>query len=156
MFVYLSYIIYSNDDNFLFFVFDHNRRKIYFVLYIYFIYWVTFFFYIFFFVNSWNHYFTLGCINTISGSISLIFFHFFWLEDTSASLWILACSIFTGIYFTSILTAIKKYLDNKVFISVMALDCGIFSLILYFIYKFLICLKDCCKTWDCECEWYSR
>ena len=74
------------------------------------------------------------------------FIYFFWLEDTSASLWILACSIFTGIYFTSILTAIKKYLDNKVFISVMALDYGIFSLILYFIYKFLICLKDCCKT----------
>ena len=103
----------------------------------------------FFVVNSWNHYFTLGGINTISGSISLIFFHFFWLEDTSASLWILACSIFTGIYFTSILTAIKKYLDNKVFISVMALDYGIFSLILYSIYKFLICLKDCCKTGDC-------
>ena len=86
----------------------------------------------------------IAAISILSGIISSILFHFFWFKNTKAFTWIIIFSILIGIYLTSIIAALKEYHKDKLFLSVMALNYGIFSLTLFAVYKILYYLCRCC------------
>ena len=81
----------------------------------------------------------------LTNIVAIILFHFFWLNNVIALLWLLVLSIFTDIYL-AIMTYITqdKFEDNYIF-SVVSFNYGFFSSIPYSIY---LAGKYICKCFE--------
>ena len=99
-----------------------------------------------------SNYWIIAFISILSGALSSILFYCFWFNNTKAFIWIIIFSILFGIYLTLVLAIIKrKDFEDKIYISVMALNYSFFGLaifvvsyILYGLFKFLcFCIKEC-------------
>ena len=72
----------------------------------------------------------------LTSLVSILFFHFLWLQNGTALTWLLILCISSAIYLSVVGWATKEYYKKDVIFSAIALDYGFLSLILFLIYRF--------------------
>ena len=89
----------------------------------------------------------------ISNIIAIILFHFFWLNNVKALIWLIVLSFFTDIYFAIMAYITQSKYRNIIMFPVTSFNYGFFGSILYILHLFCKCTKQCCKEeCDCDCD----
>ena len=81
-----------------------------------------------------------------SNILCIILFHFFWLNNITALIWLIVLSIFSDIYLAIVSISLRGKTIHTIF-SIAIFDYGFFSFILYLLYLFYKCgdsLRKCC------------
>ena len=81
-----------------------------------------------------------------SNILCIILFHFFWLNNVTALIWLIVLSIFSDIYLAIVSFSLRGKTIHTIF-SIAIFDYGFFSFILYLLYLFYKCgdsLRKCC------------
>ena len=97
------------------------------------------------------NYWIVPVVSIISGTLSSILFHFFWLKNTTAFIWIIVFSILIGVYLTVLLIIIREEYNYQIFIFVLALNYSFFSCGVCVAGGILYCIFEWCKEMKKQC-----
>ena len=141
-----SIIIYVPIMIIYYYCFSYSIEEKYILAFLFILFFELLFIFLFMLFTSSNHFAGIAISAIISNILTLILFHFYWLQNTTAVTWLSILSILSNIYFNVIAYfADEQYQDVFIF-SVMALDYGAFSACCYVIYKLYKALKSECRN----------
>ena len=105
----------------------------------------------FMFFAELPNYWIVPVVSIISGTLSSLLFHFFWLKNTTAFIWIIVFSILIGVYLTVLLIIIREEYNYQIFIFVLALNYSFFSCGVCVAGGILYCIFEWCKEMKKQC-----
>ena len=123
-----------------------NLEEKYILCYLFILFFELLFIILYMYFGRSSHSGYLLLFSLLPGIIATIIFHFFWLKNLTAFIWLLILSILTSIYLSVTSKFTKDVLKNNIELSVVAFNYGFDSLILFLLYYICKVAWETCKN----------